>query len=81
MAKLSLRSRDCARCDFFIHLTDIIKICFVFSLAHASTLVGCDSGYCKPEHFFFASAMCFSEALVDFGIFLMRQLWFHYLGK
>lgn len=33
MAKLSLRSRDCARCDFFIHLTDIFKIiktCFVF---------------------------------------------------
>lgn len=31
MAKLSLRSRYCARCDFFIHLTDIIKTCFVYS--------------------------------------------------
>ncbi len=30
MAKLSLRSRDCARGGFFIHLTDIIKTCFVF---------------------------------------------------
>lgn len=28
MAKLSLRSRYCARCDFFIHLTDIIKIVY-----------------------------------------------------
>lgn len=32
MAKLSLRSRVCARCDFFIHLTDIIKICLVYNL-------------------------------------------------
>ncbi|WP_183057881.1 hypothetical protein [Salmonella enterica] len=42
MAKLSLRSRYCARCDFFIHLTDIIKtgtILLCFGYVPTSALV------------------------------------------